>query len=242
MLALILTIIIFLRYLLVSYFLEKLTIKNNPELVFNGKRKPGQKKKEIRHSLVSAIIFGIGMSGLYELYLAGYITVYLDAQKTWYYHLFSILAALFIHETYYYWLHRAMHIPKVYRYIHQGHHDSIIVSSWTSFSFDWLESIFQVLIFYIIALIIPLHIYSILFLLIFLTISATVNDLNIEVYPRFFRNTFPFKYLIGATHHALHHKEFRTNYGLYFTFWDQWMNTESKKYKAYINDDPSISK
>ena len=225
-----------------SYLIELIIKRTDDNQVITGRRPADQKKKEIYHSFISAIIFGIGMSGLYELYLQGYITVFIDYSQPWWHYLLSILAALFLHETYYYWLHRAMHHPKVYRIMHKGHHDSIIVSSWTAFSFDWVETIFQVLIFYIIAFLIPLHIYSILFLLIFMSLSATINHLNIEIYPKFFKKMPPFKYLIGATHHALHHREFRTNYGLYFTFWDTWMNTESKKYKAYIDELDEISK
>jgi sterol desaturase/sphingolipid hydroxylase (fatty acid hydroxylase superfamily) len=35
------------------------------------------------------------------------------------------------------------------------------------------------------------------------------------------------KWIIGATHHSLHHKQFKYNYGLYFTFWDKLKKTES---------------
>ncbi|MGZ5247104.1 MAG: hypothetical protein ACXWV5_08645, partial [Flavitalea sp.] len=36
---------------------------------------------------------------------------------------------------------------------------------------------------------------------------------------------------IGATHHSLHHKQFKFNYGLYFTFWDKWKKTESPDFE-----------
>jgi sterol desaturase/sphingolipid hydroxylase (fatty acid hydroxylase superfamily) len=123
-----------------------------------------------------------------------------------------------------------MHHKRLYKYLHKGHHDSVEVSSWTAFSFAPLETVLQVLPFYVISFMIPLHLYSVGFLLLFMSVSATINHLNYEIYPKFFRTNFPFSLLIGATHHALHHKEFKTNYGLYFTFWDKWMNTESKDY------------
>ena len=136
---------------------------------------------------------------------------------------------MFLHDTYYYWLHRAMHHKKLYRYLHRGHHDSVEVSAWTSFAFDPLESLLQILPLYLISLVMPLHPISIIFLLSAMSISAVINHLNYEIYPRYFKKVFPFSMLIGATHHALHHKEYRTNYGLYFTLWDKWMNTESPK-------------
>jgi Delta7-sterol 5-desaturase len=42
--------------------------------------------------------------------------------------------------------------------------------------------------------------------------------------------------LIGATHHSLHHKQFKYNYGLYFTFWDKWKRTESPVYEQLFEE------
>lgn len=222
--------IIFLRYLLFSQFVETLVSKSKLTPIFNLKRKDGQKKKEIINSFYSSVFFGAGMWGLYSLWSNKYLILASNDDPTLY-HIGSIFAALIIHETYYYWLHRLMHLKKFYKYIHQGHHDSIRVSSWTAFSFDIYETILQVLAFYIIAFTVPLHIFSILFLLIFMSLSATINHLNYDLFPSFMHKIFPFNKLIGAKHHALHHKEFKTNYGLYFTFWDKWMGTESKNIK-----------
>ncbi len=227
MLALILILIIFLRYLVFSFIIERIVSKSKLTPIFNFKRKVDQTKKEIINSFYSSIIFGIGMWGLYLLWLNDLLQM-ASNNDSFLYHIASILIALLIHETYYYWLHRLMHTKRFYKFIHQGHHDSVRVSTWTAFSFDILETILQVLAFYIIAFLVPLHLYSILFLLVFMSLSATINHLNHEVYPQFFKRIFPFNQLIGATHHALHHKEFKTNYGLYFTFWDKWMGTESK--------------
>lgn len=110
----------------------------------------------------------------------------------------------------------------------------VVVSCWTSFSFDWLETIFQILALYIIAFTIPLHLYSMAFILLFMSVSATINHLNYEVYPKFLM-----KYFIGATHHAYHHKEFKKNYGLYFTFWDKIMRTESTNYQRSMRSGES---
>lgn len=37
-------------------------------------------------------------------------------------------------------------------------------------------------------------------------------------------------WLTTTTHHDLHHVEGRYNFGLYFTFWNQWMGTERPRY------------
>ena len=230
MLSLILFIaIIFIRYVVFSFSIESLVKLLNLEKIFNLKRKTNQKRKEIILSAYSSIIFGIFFYYMFFLWEQEKINILTEEKSAWY-HFLSISAALMFHETYYYWLHRLMHYKKIYKYIHKGHHDSVEVSSWTAFAFDPLETFFQVLPLYIIIQFIPLHLYSVLFLLIVMSLSATINHLNREIYPMFFRKYFPFNLFIGATHHALHHKEFKTNYGLYFTFWDKIMKTESRNY------------
>ncbi len=218
------TIAIFLRYFLTSAFADWLVIKLKVKKVFELGRDKFQGRREILYSFYSALIFGaafLGMSQFYQLQ---------EFYAPWWFHLSGIVGAMLIHETYYYFLHRWMHIPKVYRKIHKTHHDSVETSAWTAFSFHPLETILQVVPFALIIYMIPLHMYSLAFLLSYMTISATINHLNVEVYPKWFLKNWLTRNLVGATHHALHHKEFKTNYGLYFTFWDRWLGTESDNY------------
>ena len=140
-------------------------MKFSNKVVFTGKRLPNQKRKEIINSFIASILFSLGIIGLYQLWLNGYLNIDTNTDiniTRWWYHLLSLILALFIHETYYYWLHRLMHSPKVYKYIHQGHHDSIIVTAWSAFSFDWVETILQVLAFYLMMFCIPMHILSLI--------------------------------------------------------------------------------
>jgi len=73
-------------------------------------------------------------------------------------------------------------------------------------------------------------------MLIIMTVSATINHLDIEIYPKGFEKHWLGKWLIGATHHSQHHAKFLTNYGLYFTFWDKWMNTESPDFEELFRE------
>jgi len=38
-----------------------------------------------------------------------------------------------------------------------------------------------------------------------------------------------------TTHHSMHHQHSKFNYGLYFTWWDNWMNTAHNKYEHTFN-------
>lgn len=220
---------IFVRYLVISVLIEKTAIKLGLKKVFTFRKKAGQRRHEIKLSFWSSIIFGGGFTLLYYLWEQGVIKLADSSYPIWY-HPLSLALALFLHDTYYYWLHRAMHHKSTYKLFHKGHHESVEVSAWTSFSFDPLECVMQVLPFFVILYFIPLHLYSLILFLIIMSVLGVTNHLNYEFYPRVLTKVAPFNFLISPTHHALHHKEFNTNYGLYFTWWDKLAKTESKNY------------
>lgn len=193
---------------------------------------PQQFKKEVFWSLITALIFAVIGAFLGVLWQQGYTSIYPNISDfpLWWFP-FSIIISMFIHETYYYWLHRLMHHPKVYKQVHQVHHDSKITSAWTAFSFHPIEGLLEALIMPAIVILIPMHLYAIIIHLTIMTVTAAINHLDIEIYPRNWFGNILGKHVIGATHHSLHHKFYRYNFGLYFTFWDKWGKTESPSFK-----------
>lgn len=194
--------------------------------------KKKQLKKEIIWSIKSSAIFAFFGAVLYWLWQNDLTAIYLELTDypLWYLPV-SLVLILLLHETYYYWVHRWMHSPKIFRKVHKVHHDSHTPTPWTAFSFHPWESLLEALILPVLLLFIPVSIYVLGFYLVIMTVSSVVNHLDIEIYPQAFQKSKFGKLFIGATHHHLHHKEFLTNYGLYFTFWDKWMATESEKMK-----------
>lgn len=222
----ILIIAIFFRYAFFCSILEFGLDKLKAKKIFTLRRVPGQVKKEIVLSIYTSIIFGTAFTFLFSMWKSGIIRL-ADNSFSIHYHLASFVIAIMIHETYYYWTHRLMHHKKLYRLFHKGHHDSIEVSSWTSFAFDPLETIVQIIPFFIILCFIPLHPYVLVAFLTMMSVSGVVNHLNRHITPRFVKGTIFGRFMIGPVHHSLHHKEFNKNFGLYFTFWDKLMGTES---------------
>ena len=198
---------------------------------------PGQFKKEISWSITTALIFAVSGAATFLFWQKGITKLYVDVNE---YSLLWLPASLFItmimHETYYYWLHRWMHHPKVFRIVHKVHHDSNITSPWTAFSFHPIEGFFQALFLPVLLLVLPIHLYVLIIQLTIMTFSSVINHLDIEIYPKNFHKHFLGRWLIGATHHSLHHKQFRYNYGLYFTFWDKWKKTESPAYNSLFEE------
>lgn len=241
-LTLIFFVIIFLRYLIVSglyhyVFYVWFRPRVAHRILNLTPKQRSQVQMEIRRSALTSIIFAVSATVLIILWQHGYTQITTDwSALPWWYHPISLFLALFIHETYYYWLHRWMHRPKVYRKIHKWHHDSIETSSLTSFSFHPTESILQAIVVPLLVLFLPMHLYMLFLLLFIMTISGTINHAGVEIYPQgFIRNRIG-RWIIGATHHDLHHKQFRFNFGLYFTFWDKWMGTESPDFERKFRE------
>ena len=192
---------------------------------------------EVKWSMITALIFAFAGSITAILWQKGYTRLYLDISDypLWYLPV-SLGISMLVHETYYYWLHRWMHRPKVFRLLHKVHHDSNTTSAWTAFSFHPIEGLLQAIILPLTIMTVPMHLYVLLVQLTLMTFSSVINHLDIELYPaNFHRHPFG-KWLIGATHHSLHHKQFKYNYGLYFTFWDKWKKTESPKFAALFEE------
>ena len=192
-------------------------------------RAADQTRRELRYALATSLVFGVSTAALAWLWQAGALRVYTDVRE---YSLWwlpaSLVAAMLLHETYYYWLHRWMHRPSVYPWLHRGHHDSIVTSGWTSFAFDPGEAVLQAAILPAILAVVPMHVAVLVAWLLLMTLSALVNHLGVELWPLPLERTWWGRNVIGATHHGLHHTAFVKNYGLYFTFWDRWMGTEAE--------------
>ncbi|MEM9328428.1 MAG: sterol desaturase family protein [Bacteroidota bacterium] len=193
--------------------------------------------REMGWSVLTSLIFAcIGM-GLIILWQQGGTALYLNLSDfpLWYLPV-SLLIYLVLHETYYYWVHRWMHLPKVFPLVHRVHHASHETNAHTSFSFHPLESLLQAIIIPVLLLVIPLHTSMLLVLLVIMTLSGTINHLGYEIFPSGWARHPLGRWIIGAAHHDRHHKRFRYNYGLYFTFWDRWMGTEDPEFDDYFEE------
>jgi Delta7-sterol 5-desaturase len=187
--------------------------------------------REISYSLQTTLIFtGISLFILFTP-IKGYTRFYsqINDYAIWWIPV-SVLLAMIIHDTYFYWIHRAMHHPRLFKRFHLVHHRSTNPSPLASYSFHFLEGIIESLIVPILLFSLPMHRLS---LILFAFVSFAINvygHLGYEIAPRWFRKSFLFQLLNTSVHHNLHHEKSNGNYGLYFRFWDKWVGTEHAQY------------
>lgn len=236
--------VIFFRYLALALIFHEIVYKKVGDFFpfrrLHEQVKLPQVRKEIWYSFLGAIVFSFAGTVMLILWQKGFTKIYTQLSLMDIFWIpVSFFLALFIHETYYYWLHRWMHHPKVLPHFHHIHHTSIHTSSFTSFSFHPLEAVLQSIFLPVLVLILPMHFLVLFALLITMSLTAVINHSGVEVYPRNRMRSLIFRWLVGATHHDSHHLKYRCNYGLYFTFWDIWMKTEEagfeKRYEEHTS-------
>ncbi|GEP95814.1 sterol desaturase family protein [Chitinophaga cymbidii] len=187
--------------------------------------------REIWYSMQTTLVLGlIGFAVLFTP-LGEYTRVYRNMHDypLWYIPV-SVILSLIIHDTYFYWMHRLLHHPRLFSRAHLVHHRSVNPSPWASYSFHLLEAIAEGAVLIVIVLILPMHGVAVLW---FTTVAFAINvygHLGYEIAPKWLRHTVLFEVLNTSVHHNLHHSRFKGNYGLYFRVWDRLMGTEHPDY------------
>ena len=202
----------------------------------------GDKGREMLFSFQTILIFGV-MATLVYGPLLPYTNIYLEAdQYGWWYYALTFPLMFFIHDTYFYWMHRAIHHPKLFKSFHLVHHKSTNPSPWASYAFHPLESILEVAILPIIAFTLPVHIGAFILFLLLQFIYNVYGHLGFELYPKKFHKTWIGRWMNTSVAHNMHHKYFKGNYGLYFLFWDRIMGTLHPKYDEHYEKTTSKHK
>ncbi len=209
-------------------------------------QKPLQAKRmwsEFGYSMSTVVIFTIIGFGIVSLKRAGFTLIYNDlAEYGWAWFFVSIALMLLLHDAYFYWTHRLLHHPKIFRYVHLVHHRSTNPSPWAAYSFHPIEAVVEAGIFALIVFTIPAHGLALLTFLLYMIARNVLGHLGIEFLPKNFIKNRWVNWQTTTTHHDLHHKHFNGNYGLYFTWWDRWCGTEQAGYQQAFEEVTSRSK
>ena len=112
-----------------------------------------------------------------------------------------------------YWIHRGLHHPRVYKYVHKPHHKWIMPTPFASHAFHPADGYAQGLPYHIFPFIFPLSKFAYVFLFVF------VNIWTVLIHDGEYAHNSPI--INGAACHTMHHLYFNYNYGQYTTLWDR---------------------
>jgi sterol desaturase/sphingolipid hydroxylase (fatty acid hydroxylase superfamily) len=144
----------------------------------------------------------------------------------------SFAITVIAHDAYFYWAHRIMHHPRLFRSFHRRHHRSMNPTPFTAYSFDLAEAAVMASFTVIWELIVPVSWIGFTAFLIHQIARNVIGHSGYELFPANRDGRPMFDWLTTVTHHDLHHAQAGWNYGLYFTWWDRWMGTEHPEYHA----------
>ena len=192
--------------------------------------------RDILYSLITVTIFAT--AGLLIAFVwRPYTNLYNDIdQYGMAYYLFTWVWMFFLHDTYFYWMHRLMHQPVLFKHVHLVHHKSTNPSPWTAYAFHPFEAVAEVGILPLIAFTLPVHFPALGFFFLFQIIYNVYGHLGFELYPKGFNKHWLGRWVNTSVAHNLHHKGFRGNYGLYFLFWDRLMGTLRSDYDSTFDE------
>jgi len=190
-----------------------------------------QMRREFLTSLRTALVFAMLGATIYVLRGAGLIDVYLDpAERGWAYFVFSVIALVVLHDAWFYWTHRLIHDPRLFRRVHRTHHKSHNPSPWTAYSFDISEAAINAAYLPLALLLIPASPLAIFLFLWHMMLRNAIGHCGYEIFPSLRSGRPMFDWMTTVTHHDLHHAQAGWNYGLYFSWWDRLMGTEHPLY------------
>lgn len=196
-------------------------------------RRPSRKalRREIAYSISTAVIFSAVGLATFHLARMGVLHRYHHvAERGWLYWFVSIAIAIVFHDAYFYWTHRAMHHRHLFRRFHRVHHLSTTPSPWAAYAFAPLEAFVSACVVPLLLLVVPMHDSAIFVFLVYMIVMNVIGHLGIELYPAWFARSRWTRWYSTSTHHNLHHRDFRGNYGLYFTWWDRLCGTQHREY------------
>ena len=196
--------------------------------------KSGQILHEITYSVATTLIFAsVGMLIFLEAQ-AGNLQIYDSvAAFGWVWWAASLVLIVVAHDAYFYWVHRWLHHKAWFSSVHGRHHASRHPTPWAAYAFHPVEAIVQAAFFPLYLAIVPTHDAVMLVFVLHMTLRNAIGHCSHEVFPWAATPRGFFRWITPVTHHHFHHAHNQGNFGLYFTWWDQWCGTEDPDYLAY---------
>jgi Delta7-sterol 5-desaturase len=146
----------------------------------------------------------------------------------------GMLALIIVaHDAYFYWTHRMMHHPKLFKSLHRFHHRTVTPTAWAAYSFAIPEAFMMALFMPIWLYLVPTPWLVTFSFLIIMILRNAMGHAGLELHAREWASHPILKWISTTTHHDLHHAgSFNHNFGFYFTYWDKLMGTEHPDYVA----------
>ena len=192
--------------------------------------------REFSASIRTVVVYTVLAVPMVWAFRNGYLREYRGAMTPLAYAGY-LAAMLLAHDTYFYWTHRAMHMPRLFKSFHRFHHRTVTPTPWTAYSFAVPEAAMMMLFMPLYFAFVPTPVPVVFTFLAIMILRNAMGHAGLELHPRGWATHPVLKWITTTTHHDLHHAgSFNHNFGLYFTWWDKLMGTEHPDYVAKFNE------
>ncbi|MGB3179364.1 MAG: sterol desaturase family protein [Albidovulum sp.] len=120
----------------------------------------------------------------------------------------------------FYWVHRLLHVPFIYKHVHALHHRNVNIGPWAGFSMHPVEHLLY-LSSLAIHWVVPSHPIHLVFHVIYQGPGAAMTHTGYE--DLLIRDKR--RLALGTFYHQLHHRYYECNYGNQEMPWDRWFGT-----------------
>jgi sterol desaturase/sphingolipid hydroxylase (fatty acid hydroxylase superfamily) len=167
------------------------------------------------------------------LYASGHTRLTTDANVLgWPVIVVTFVSLLVFNDAWFYFWHRLLHHPKLFRRVHAVHHKSVDVNPFSSYSFHWFEGLILGAWILPVALLVPIYLPMLGAMHAVGLVNNVMSHLGYEFLPRRLLRVPLLRWINSSTFHNLHHTASRGNYGLMFRFWDRLLGTELPHYES----------
>jgi lathosterol oxidase len=173
-------------------------------------------------ALVGALMDYAQTNGLLKLE-----SIHATGELNWLFLIVSVFICLGIHDIYFYFTHRLLHVPFLYKKVHTIHHKSTNPNPWTAFSFHPLEGVIQIGIVPFLAFILPIPELGLIIFTLVMSFLTVYGHCGYELRAEKWKG---FEVFNTALHHQQHHQFVRYNFGIYLSIWDKLFGTFSPTY------------
>ena len=203
--------------------------KQGSELKFDKREMPAKARvysfgNQLYDNMFWTLASGVAFWTAYEALMFwamanGYAPVLLFSENPVWFVLVFLLTPVWI-SFHFYWIHRLIHWPPLYKSVHALHHRNTNVGPWSGLSMHPVEHLLffsSILVHFVVAAS-PVHI---LFHMQHQALTAATSHTGFEGLIVKDKN----RLALGTFHHQMHHRYFECNYGGLEIPWDKWMGS-----------------
>lgn len=195
-------------YVMACIILDRIRLKYPAIVIQSGILPVKQKEKKL---CIETAFINLGVGAMMLFLFGKWIRISKTKNQHFFFEFAKLLVMFLVSDTMFYWSHRILHLPTLYKIAHRQHHSHNEPISWTSLFVHPIEfAIALTGIFLIPLLIFSMHPGTATTFLIGVMLSLAVSHSGIRI-----------GNVINPIHHDLHHQLRRGNFGSDVGIWDR---------------------